>query len=250
MQETKSSRIFLLAAVLLGVLAMVLAFVYLSQQDAHREGEISIVVAAHDLPAGRPVDPATDFEVRKIPAHFNTLAQRGVSVDTRSALRGQRLNRTVLAGTPVMLADFSTAADLELAPGKVGLSVAATGANALSGLLVPGDLVKVLVTRPVVRVAATQRDSAGPQWETQEVVNEPLRVLAVGTRLVRSRQQLTADQYNAGSESDAPRTVTLEVSDEQARAILEKTGAGQLPVTLILVKPAAPAAPPATMAGR
>ena len=126
-------------------------------------------------------------------------------------------------------------ADLELKGDARALSIKVTGAQAMSGLLVPGDTVKVLVTRPIARTSTT----APSQWETVQVLSKPLKVLAVGSRLRRSRQQITvADQYAMGGESDSAQTVTLEVTEAEAKTMLEQTGAGQLPVTLILCPPA------------
>jgi len=246
MQDNKASRIVLLVAVVLGILSMVLLLVYTNQQDASRDVPIKVVVAARDLAMGRAIDPARDFKIDELPAKYRKLAERGVNPETISAMKGQKLNRRILEGTPIMLADFSASAELEPHPGYGGFSLPVRGANAVSGLLIPGDFVKILVTKPAMRYATvpttgntTPKPSSTLQWETTEVINVPVKVLAVGSRLIRSRQQFAAADPNEGGESDSQQTVMVEVTEEQARTILQETGAYQLPITLFLYAPAA-----------
>lgn len=137
------------------------------------------------------------------------------------------------------------------------MSISVKGVNALGGLLVPGDMVEVWVTRPAaVRMPATlpvdggggggAEEPAEPnRWESVKVLGTAFRVLAVNQRLARSRAQVTAaDQYQSAGEAAGQQIVTLEVTEPQAKAILEQTGAGQLPVTLLLCPPNNAAAPP------
>lgn len=251
MQDNKASRIVLLIAVVLGVLAMVLAFIYINQQDVSKE-TVRIVVAARDLAAGKALDPARDLKVEEIPAKFRKLAERGINADNINVVKGQKLNRRIQDGTPIMLADFSAYAELVLHPGYAVQSLPVRGPNALSGLLIPGDMVKILVTKPSARYATTPANSSAPraaatlQWDTTEVVNVPLKVLAVGSRLIRSRQQFASADQNESGESESQQNVTVEVTEAQARTILAETGAFQLPITLILVTPAAKVAEAAT----
>jgi Flp pilus assembly protein CpaB len=238
-QENKTNRVVLLVAVVLGVLAMVLAFVYMNQQDASRIPPMKIVVAARDLSPTKPVDPSVDFRVLEVPMipAFKAMGNAGLSVDTRFNVKGQRLNQVVLKDTPIFLAYFSSASDLELHPGYTGLSVQARGANGLSGLLVPGDEVKVIVTKPSTRMGANT--GVTMQWESALIVPRPLRVLAVGSKLARARQQFSvADQYENNRDAENTQNVTLEVTEAEARQILEQSGDYQLPITLLLTGPA------------
>lgn len=250
MQENQANRAFLLAAVIIGVLAMVVAFVYLKSNDSVDKGpKIRILVAKRDLRPNTPLDPDKDLKVEEIPQRFAVWKDRTCSPEAVSTLKGQRVNRTVLADQPLMLADVAAAnGDLVIKGDSRGLSIPVKGANAFSGLLIPGDLVKIIVTRPNVRLRLPNAPAVDPavavepnsNWRSDSIIPEPLKVLAVGTRLARSRQQISAaEQYQTVSESESQQTVTLEVTEAQAKTILEQTGAGQLPVTLILCPPAA-----------
>ena len=247
--QNKSSRVFLLLATVLGVLATVTTFTFLESSTAKERGpKVTILVAAKDLTPNTPIDPDKDLMELQISATLTELKQRSLSPDHKPSYRGQRVNRRVLAGTPVMLADLAAMADLQLGPDSRALSITAKGASAVSGLLVPGDYVKLFVTRPVVRIrqvgGAAAGDPAIPmpeqtgRWETQLVLPDAVKVLAVGSKLARTRQQITVgEQFASANESDSQQTVTLEVSEAQAKTILEQTGAGQLPVTIVLCPP-------------
>lgn len=249
-ESRTSSRIFLISSVLLGVVAMVAAFVYLETGAGQDRGPKSVImVARHDLRANSALDPEKDLVDLEIPASLTDLKSRGLTPELRTSYKGQRINRDILAGTPVMLADLAAAATLELRGDSRALSIQVKGSSALGGLLIPGDYVKVLVTRPkpAARLTTMPTDPDGystPEpaaWETVIVSPQAFRVIAVNQRLSRSRSQLTAaDQYQGAGESTSQQTVTLEVTESQAQTILEQTGGGQLPISLLLCPPPAP----------
>jgi len=242
--------LFLLLAVVLGVLATVTTFAFLESSAGRERGpKTTILVAKRDLRAGQAIDPDKDLEEMEIPARMTDLRLRSLVPEHRASYKGQRVNRRILAGTPVMLADLAEFAELTLSsPDSRALSLPVRGAHALSGLLVPGDYVKLFVTRPVVRmrtISAQGADDvpvpvpeASGKYETTLVLPDAVKVLAVGRRLSRSRQQFgAADQYESAGEGEAQQTVTLEVTEAQAKTVLEATGAGQLPLTLVLCPP-------------
>lgn len=261
MAEAKTgSRIFLVSSLALGVLAMLLAFVYLENTANQDNGpKVAILVAKHDLRENALLDPDKDLEEMPIPTRgLDALQTQALKPAFRTTYKGQRVNRAILAGTPVMLADLISSGSLELRGDSRAISIQVKGSHALSGLVTPGDYVKLMVTRPIPpppRPTSMPADMmyaevAQPnRWETVMVAPVAFRVLAVNQRLSRSRPQITAgEQYHSASESNSQQTVTLEVSESQAKNILEQTGAGQLPVTLLLCPPA-PTTPAGTASG-
>ena len=64
MQDNKASRMFLIVAVVLGVLATVLAFAFINSTAGVDRGPkaLKIVVASHDLRANGVIDPDRDLE--------------------------------------------------------------------------------------------------------------------------------------------------------------------------------------------
>ncbi len=267
MQENKSSRAFLIISVCLGVVAMVLSFAYLQGKTGSEVGvDVTILVAAHDIRANTPLDPEKDLEEMKVPNNekYAKLRGRALNPQYRADYKGQRVNRDILDGTPVFEADLVASADLDLTGDSRAMSIPVRGANALSGLLAPGDYVKLLVTRPTIggglavpgQADSTSGTSGGNGlapairgWETLTIEPDPIKVLAVGSRMTRTGRQVTlAGEYSAQRENEATQTVTLEVTEAQAKNIQEQMGGGQFPITLILCPPPKSAAAPASPA--
>lgn len=244
MAESKSSsRIFLLSSLVLGFLAMVAAFVYLENTSGEESGPtVQILVAKHDLREGSVLDPAKDLNELDIPAKLQALRTVGIAPNLKDSVKGQRVNRTILAGTPVLLADLAPTPTITLTPGTMAMAIAVKGAHGLSGLVGPGDYVKLMVTRPAP-VAMPSRASTNPieipepsgnKFETVPVGTTAYKVLAVGGQTTRSRSMTAADMYASAGQSSSQQNITLEVTEAQARLILQETGGGQLTVTLLL----------------
>src|SRR6202000_1504171 len=92
------SKMFLVAAIVMGVLATVVAFAFINSTAAQdRRPKTRILVAAHDLRANATIDPDRDLKIQEIPADFASLARQCLDPDTRASYRGQRINRRILA---------------------------------------------------------------------------------------------------------------------------------------------------------
>ncbi len=229
MQENKTSRAFLVTAVVLGVMATVLSFAYLQNNSAKEAAPtIEIVAASHDLRAGAPLDPDKDLKKMEI-ERKGVMPERVVLLGEISRYKGMHINRDIQAGTPIWHADF-VAPPMEVTGNWRAFTIPIRGATAQ--FLDPGDYVKVMVTRPLLhpRVAGADAVSGqtpgpqgagnSPQWETVMVSPNPLKVLAVGSRTTRRYG------YYEGGTPDSNQSVTLEVTEDQAKDILEQTGGG------------------------
>jgi Flp pilus assembly protein CpaB len=75
--------------------------------------------------------------------------------------------------------------------------------------------------------------SSQMQWKSEVVATE-VRVLAVGRSLTASRERL---ELTDGGTYAGSSTVTLELTTEQSLSLLEKSGAGSHPLTLLLHAP-------------
>jgi hypothetical protein len=115
-----------------------------------------------------------------------------------------------------------------------------------AGILIPGDYVKILVTR--TNVATTEPTAASPYDATVIGNDEGFKVLAVGSYLFKTRQQaLFVDPMN-GAANAANKTVTLQVTEDQAKQILSTLGSltsSNKPTLLLCPSPktAAPSVP-------
>ena len=251
----KTNRLLLVGAVICGLFAMGVAFVYLRQQTQSNEPEATttILVAEKDLPAGTRIDVAKHVKKIEVPTRLKDLASLAVAPGHIDLLENQVINRPIAEGTPVMYADLIPVRDLKLDGERRALSIAVDGANAVSGLVMPGDYVKIYVTRPVPKekdlaagqltpeqtafaALAAAQNYAVTQWTSELISPVSLKVLAVGPYLTGYRQTLPSV---SGGRNQMLRynTVTLDVSEAQAEKILADSGAGQLPLTLILCPP-------------
>ncbi len=256
----KNNAWVLTGAVVCGLAAMALALVYLQQQSAAYgpEATAAVLVADRDLPAGTRLEPDRDLTTLEVPARLERLVALAADPVNVATLRGRELNRPVAQGSPIMYGDLVPLVDLELNEDELALAIPTNPTAAVGGLLAPGDHVKLFVTRPVhdEPAAGSLDTEAAPEqmltqalmqgmamqhagsWQTQLIIPEPLQILAVGQRMRGTRQQLGTltgqDQAGGGFSS-----VTLRVTEQQARHILEQTGGGQQTVTLVLTpKPA------------
>jgi len=140
--------------------------------------------------------------------------------EARSEVYGAALRGAVAAGDPIRRDVIVKPGDRDflqvvLSPGARAIAIPTTG-GAGAGLLYPGDRVDIILTQKF-------NDSAAPltRRSVSEIVAENLRVLAiVGTDA----------KTTAGNTSG--RTVTLEVSPEQAEKINVATELGKLSLTL------------------
>ena len=250
-----------MVAVALGLVATLLAFLFIQNRDSQdRTPMTKVWSAAVDLQANQVVTPAhlKQIAVPKTDSTRDFLAMCFTDTPPRE---GQRVIRRIPAGAPVLITDFGESKDIELAGEARAMSIPCKGANALSGLLQPSrDYVKLFVTRPIANATAIAPVSATAPVEVsssdpnpkigvtgerasvyrafQLVGGVPLKVLAVGAHLAHVRMQPTAaDSYIAASQAENLQTVTLEVTEAQAKEILEQTAAGMYQVTLILCPP-------------
>jgi Flp pilus assembly protein CpaB len=236
-QDNKASKMFLIVAVVLGVLATILAFAFISSSaGADRGPKVRVVVALHDLRPNAPIDPEKDLKIEEIPVAFSSLASQTLDPDALANYKGQRLNRRVLARQPVFLSDLADVGQLELREPYRALTLPAD-----AGLVIPGDYVKVVVAHADMAAAAGAR---APAYDTAIVGPDGgYRVLAVGSSLIKTRAQVTAaDQYD--NSASGSKSVTLEVTEDQAKQLLGAVGPGAQKVTLLLCPtPAAASAP-------
>jgi Flp pilus assembly protein CpaB len=239
-----ASKIFLLVAIMLGVLAMLLAFFFINSAGASNTGpKVFVTVAKRDLPANTLIDPSRDLKTMAIPQQFASLRDKCLDPTNLSLYKGQRLNREILADQPVLQADISpfSAGDLVLVKPYMALTLPAE-----PGLIIPGDYVKIILTKSNLVGAASPTPVEGvPQFDATIVgKGDGFKVLAVGGSLFKTRQQaLMQDPYS--SSATASKTVTLEVTEAQAKEIMGAIGSlSSANKAILLLCPSAKTEPP------
>jgi pilus assembly protein CpaB len=147
-----------------------------------------------------------------------------IDEETRAAVFGAVLRTAVEEGAPVTKdlivkpgeRDFLR---IVLTPGQRAIAIPVKTGGASAGLLEPGDQVDVILTQKF-----SEKDERMARRSVAETVSEDLRVLAI--------DEPKAPNASVTQQGEFGRTVTLEVSPEQAQKINVATELGKLSLTL------------------
>ncbi len=145
----------LLAAVFVGVMAALLLYVYIQQENAKTQKEIgnkvSVVVAARNIPAGTELEKGL-LTYSEVPERY--LPPNPIMGDQADLFLGATLTVNVQAGQYIQTSDFARTEISRDLSGKVpagerAMSIPVDAISGVSGLLTPGDRVDLLGTFPV-----------------------------------------------------------------------------------------------------
>ena len=114
-----------------------------------------------------------------------------------------------------------------LAPAMRAVSVTVGAAESVAGLVAPGDRVDVILTQTFSdAVVATPHKSVG------ETVLHDVRVIAVDQALSGAIQAKQQPASPTGPEGRIPRTVTLEVTEQQAEKLMVALNLGKIELSM------------------
>lgn len=198
--------------------------------------KIMLLATAHDLRAGSLIQPADFIALAKSGIH----PPPGTVPDTpanRAAYTGAMVRYPIRAGAPLVSGAVIRPGDhgflaAVLQPGMRAVSVGVDAVTGTAGLIWPGDHVDLLLTQQL----------SGPNLPLSrsvaaETVLSDVRVIAIDQRMVQGA--------GVAGKAEAPaRTVTLEVTPEQAERVAVAARLG--PLSLIL-RPSDAAAHPAPL---
>ena len=264
---SKSNRLFLVVAIVIGVLSVGMAFVYISQARGRwdpKKGK-QVLVVKREIPANATLNLKTDIEVLSIPGirKFDAFVNSCIPPSLSASLDGKRVSRALPKGTPVTYADLVAPVDLALTEGMIAISIPAKPATAVGGLLATGDQIGLFFSIPVkAEEPATPANVSSPpnanssQLQAQltnqmlqamysgmassggeveiDYLPGPYKVVAVGQRLDWSRQQFVMFEGTQGQADMG--SLTLEVTAEQAKEILKRMAVADGTPTVALIK--------------
>jgi pilus assembly protein CpaB len=185
-----------------------------------------ILVAARPLPAGSLLRNE-DLAVREIPGNDLDEGVLRDGAETRAELAGALVRRFLDAGSPLALGDVLRPRDrgflaAVLMPNRRAITVGVDAVTGTAGLIWPGDRVDLLLTQTLDdRVAVLSRRVVG------ETVLNDVRVIAVDQQLTQG-----AAGANASPDGKVARTVTLEVTPEEAERVAVAAQLGRLSLTI------------------
>jgi pilus assembly protein CpaB len=172
-----------------------------------------------------------DAEPDQITRPENTEAKPELDDETRASVYGAVLRRPLAEGEPIRRGSFVKPGDRDflqvvLTPGSRAIAIPVSTGGASTGLLSPGDRVDVILTQNFKNDTAQDlKNTPVTRRSVSETVVEGLRVLAIDA----PDPKATAANPSNGNFG---RTVTMEVTADQAELINVAGELGKLSVTL------------------
>lgn len=230
--------LFLAGSVLLGLVAAVLVWTWISEvnkraeQNARTKDQVKVVVAVRDLYMGLPISGEDVVERDMNP----DMIDKEHTFASMSDVLGRTPRERILANEPVRderLArpDAGVGLNAIVTPGKRAMTVATDTETAVAGLLQAGNYIDIIVT-----IRPEDPSSAGGKW-VSETILQAIKVLAVGSSL-GGNEAKEADKKSASSKKSSPDSrrlkpsITLEVTPEEAEKLALAVSQGDVHVVL------------------
>lgn len=176
------TRLALLAAVVLGILAAIGVRMYVTQTEREVKGRhkrVAIATARRTLNRG---DFLKDSDVSQLDVEVQAIREDHILHDERRRWLGMKLTRKVPAGKPILQSDFLAAEPVAPAEDKIdtkwrAVTIGTDQIAGVAGLITPGSRVDILST--------FRMPSRGPQAATTtvtKIIARNVEVIAVDQR--------------------------------------------------------------------
>jgi len=214
--RNKRFFIVLVGALIFGVLAAVSVSKYLSSAQAFSKNLSKVAVAKVPIPLGSKIIPEQIMVVQ-----FPKESTPDGAFDTPEKLAGRVAVVNIAAREPITearLAPEGTAAGLSavIPEGYRAMTVKVDDAAGISGFIMPGSLVDVVVT-------IDPREGSGMQDPISKIVLQNIKVLANGQNIDKPENEREANSVKA---------VTLQVTPEQAEKLALASTEGKLQLVM------------------
>ena len=214
--RNKRFFIVLVGALMFGVLAAVSVSKYLSSAQAYQSNLNKIAVAKVAIPIGSKIIPEQITVVQ-----FPKESTPDGAFESPEKLAGRVAVVNIAAREPITearLAPEGTSAGLAavIPEGYRAMTVKVDDAAGISGFIMPGTLVDVVVT-------IDPREGSGMQDPISKIVLQNIKVLANGQNI---------DKPENEREANAVKAVTLQVTPEQAEKLALASSEGKLQLVM------------------
>jgi len=215
--RNKRLLIAVAAAVVFGSIAAVSVYRYLAQAQAYTKNLNNVVVARVDIPIGERIN-AEKLAVVQLPrsaAPDGTFAKIDENIVGRVAITRIAAREPVTEGR---LAPLGSAAGLSsvIPEGYRAMNVRVDDVVGISGFIMPGTLVDVVVV-----IEPPDNDSS--RERVSKIVLQNIKVLANGANLDKPKNEKEAERV---------KTVTLQVTPEQAEKLALASSEGRLQLVM------------------
>jgi pilus assembly protein CpaB len=196
----------------------------------------TVLVAAHPIRAGSLLKPE---DLAGKPVTIANTAENEFNPDTpdaRRALMGGMVRHALAAGDPLRNSDVMRPGDhgflaAVLLPGMRAVTITVDSTAGTGGLIGPGDRVDLILTQAL----SAPNLPAGKRIAAETALSN-VRVLAIDQQLVQDAAPAASDNKN--------RSVTLEVTEEQAERLSVAMQLGHLSLSVRSADPSLQAAAP------
>ena len=214
--RNKRFLVVLVGALIFGVLAAVSVSKYLSTANAYSQNLHKVAVAKVAIPLGSKIIPEQITVVQ-----FPKESTPDGAYDSPEKLAGRVAVVNIAAREPITearLAPEGTAAGLSavIPEGYRAMTVKVDDAAGISGFLMPGTMVDVVVT-------IDPREGSGMQDPISKIVLQNIKVLANGQNIDKPENEREANSVKA---------VTLQVTPEEAEKLALATTEGKLQLVM------------------
>src|SRR5215208_6712874 len=214
--RNKRFFIVLVGALIFGVLAAVSVSKYLSSAQAYTKNLNKVAVAKVAIPLGSKIIAEQIMVVQ-----FPKESTPDGAYDSPEKLAGRVAVVNIAAKEPITesrLAPEGTAAGLSaiIPEGYRAMTVKVDDAAGISGFIIPGTLVDVVVT-------IDPREGSGNQDPISKIVLQNIKVLANGQNIDKPKDEREANSVKA---------VTLQVTPEQAEKLALASSEGKLQLVM------------------
>ena len=214
--RNKRFFIVLVGALIFGVLAAVSVSKYLSSAQAYTKNLNKVAVAKVAIPLGSKIIAEQIMVVQ-----FPKESTPDGAFDSPEKLAGRVAVMNIPAREPITesrLAPEGTAAGLSavIPEGYRAMTVKVDDAAGISGFIMPGTLVDVVVT-------IDPREGSGNQDPISKIVLQNIKVLANGQNIDKPKDEREANSVKA---------VTLQVTPEQAEKLALASSEGKLQLVM------------------
>jgi pilus assembly protein CpaB len=187
---------------------------------------VNVLVAAHNLPAGTLMKEE-DFTQRAVPSGDVPEGALANTQEVRANLRGALLRRYLDPGSTLLTGDILRPRDrgflaAVLTPGARAVSVGVDAITGGGGLIWPGDRVDLILNQEL-----SERDAPLARRIIGETVMNDVRVVAVDQSIVQG-----AVVSSDSATGRLARTVTLEMSSQQAERAIVAERLGKITLSI------------------
>ena len=191
----------------------------------------AILVAARPVAVGTLLRP-DDIAWKEVVTGATTPENILRSQNSETEFLGAIARRDFAAGDPITAGALVKSSDRTflaavLSPGKRAVSIAVDAPQSAAGLVLPGDRVDVILTQSFAA------DAADAEHRTVgETVLSDIRVIAVDQWLMTIAKPASTAKGIGATDSQIPRTITLEATDLQAERILVAVQLGKIQLSV------------------